>query len=140
MKIKDVKIGMKVIGNALADKNYLHTRTGWVGRVVKKDETSFYAETVSGSTEDCRDYPLNPKYFDKYDEKKVGKDFVVLKVVLNQNEYRVIYRDRVFAVARCNKKDKFNSEFGLNLALRRFCKGLCDETGDEQKNKIDDLI
>ena len=32
MKIKDVKIGMKIIGNELANK-YIYTKKGWVGVV-----------------------------------------------------------------------------------------------------------
>ena len=32
MKIKDVKIGMKIIGNDLANK-YIYTKKGWVGVV-----------------------------------------------------------------------------------------------------------
>lgn len=64
MKIKDVKIGMKVIGNDLANKLYRYTKKGWIGIV----------ESLQGGNVYVRDdidrinYRVNPTAFDKYEE------------------------------------------------------------------------
>lgn len=64
MKIKDVKIGMKVIGNVLADKFYLYTKKGWIGTVEAIRTNSIY---VRGDT-DTVNYRVNPIAFNKYEE------------------------------------------------------------------------
>lgn len=64
MEIKDVKVGMKVIGNVLADKFYLYTKKGWIGTV----------EAIKGGSMYVRDdidpgsYRVNPIAFNKYKE------------------------------------------------------------------------
>lgn len=64
MEIKDVKIGMKVIGNDVADIAYLYTKKGWIGTVENIDDGFIY---VSDDKERVS-YRVNPKAFDKYKE------------------------------------------------------------------------
>lgn len=137
MKIKDVKIGMKVIGNVLADKFYLYTKKGWVGVVECIQGNHIFARGNSGEYNYC----LDPKAFDKYEGDKE-----VLKVYRSANGYYVEYNGQIVAGSRCHPNDNFNEEFGLNLALRRFCKTLNDRTVVEQKTvtrtilKVNDLV
>lgn len=136
MKIKDVKIGMKVIGNDLANK-YIYTKKGWVGVVECIQGNHIFARGNSGEYNYC----LDPKAFDKYE-----RDEEVLKVYRSANGYYVEYNGQIVAGSRCHPNDKFNEQFGLNLALRRFCKTLNDRTVVEQKTvtrtilKVNDLV
>lgn len=137
MKIKDVKIGMKIIGNDLANKKYLYTKKGWVGVVKWIQGGHIFAKDNSREYNYC----LEPKAFDKYEG-----DEEVLKVYRSANGYYVEYNGQIVAGSRCHPNDKFNEEFGLNLALRRFCKTLNDRTVIEQKTvtrtilKVNDLV
>lgn len=137
MKIKDVKIGMKVIGNDVADKLYRHTKKGWIGTVEDIQDGYIY---VRDDKERVNLYVV-PKAFDKYEE-----DEEVLKVYRTTKGYYVKYNGQIVASSRCHPNDKFNEEFGLNLALRRFCKTLNDRTVVEQKTvtrtilKVNDLV
>ena len=137
MKIKDVKIGMKVIGNDVADKLYRHTKKGWIGTVEDIQDGYIY---VRDDKERVNLY-VDPKAFDKYEG-----DEEILKVYRSANGYYVEYNGQIVAGSRCHPNDKFNEEFGLNLALRRFCKTLNDRTVVEQKTvtrtilKVNDLV
>lgn len=136
MEIKDVKVGMKVIGNDLANK-YIYTKKGWVGVVECIQGEHIFARGNYGDI----NYRLDPKAFDKYEG-----DEEVLKVYRGTNGYYVVYNGQTVASSRCHPNDKFNEEFGLNLALRRFCKTLNDKTVVEQKTvtrtilKVNDLV
>lgn len=137
MKIKDVKIGMKVIGNVLADNFYLYTKKGWIGTVEAIRGNSIYV----GDGTHNGNHRVNPIAFDKYE-----KDEEVLKVYRSANGYYVEYNGQIVAGSRCHPNDNFNEEFGLNLALRRFCKTLNDKAVVEQKTvtrtilKVNDLV
>lgn len=137
MNIKDVKVGMKVIGNDLADIAYLYTKKGWIGTVEAIRGDSIYV----GDGIHNGNYRVNPKAFDKYEGEEE-----VLKVYRGTNGYYVVYNGQTVASSRCHPNDKFNEEFGLNLALRRFCKTLNDKTVVEQKTvtrtilKVNDLV
>ena len=137
MKIKDVKIGMKVIGNDVADEYYLYTKKGYIGTVEAVRGDHIY---IRGD-DDGKTYSVYPKAFDKYE-----KDEEVLKVYRSANGYYVEYNGQIVAGSRCHPNDKFDEQFGLNLALRRFCKTLKDRTVVEQKTvtrtilKVDDLV
>ena len=67
MDIKDLKVGMLVIGNELADKNYIFTKTGWVGVVEAIEDDCFYARSFSLLDNDCKNHLLDPKHFDKFE-------------------------------------------------------------------------
>lgn len=137
MNIKDVKIGMKVIGNDLANKLYRYTKKGWIGIVESIQDDFIY---VRGD-DDIVDWRGLAKAFDKYEG-----DEEVLKVYRGTNGYYVVYNGQTVASSRCHPHDKFNEEFGLNLALRRFCKTLNDKAVVEQKTvtrtilKVNDLV
>lgn len=64
MEIEDVKIGMKVIGNDLADIAYLYTKKGWIGTVEAIRGGNIYVRGFGGG----KNYSVNPKAFDKYNE------------------------------------------------------------------------
>ena len=68
----------------------------------------------------------------------------MLKVYLKKDTYYVIYKGKVVAKATCSEDDNFNDEFGLNLALRRFCKTLCNENTTKKviynTDKVEDFI
>lgn len=137
MKIKDVKIGMKVIGNDLANKLYRYTKKGWIGTVESIQDNFIY---VTGDN-DIVNWRVLAKAVDKYEG-----DEEVLTVYRGTNGYYVIYNGQIVAGSRCHPHDKFNEEFGLNLALRRFCKTLNDKAVVEQKTvtrtilKVNDFI
>lgn len=131
MEIKDVKIGMKVIGNDLADIAYLYTKKGWIGTVEAIRGDSIYV----GDGIHNGNYRVNPKAFDKYEG-----DEEVLKVYRGANGYYVVYNGQTVASSRCHPNDKFNEEFGLNLALRRFCNNLKDRTIVEERKVIKKIV
>lgn len=131
MKIKDVKIGMKVIGNDVADEYYLYTKKGYIGTVEAVCGDHIY---IRGD-DDGKTYSVYPKAFDKYE-----KDEEVLNVYRSTNGYYVEYNGQIVAGSRCHPNDKFNEEFGLNLALRRFCKTLNDRTVVEERKGIKKIV
>lgn len=137
MEIKDVKIGMKVIGNDLADIAYLYTKKGWIGTVEAIRGDSIYV----GDGIHNGNYRVNPKAFDKYEGEEE-----VLKVYRVADGYYVEYKGQMVTGSFCHPNDKFNEQFGLNLALRRFCKTLNDRTVVEQKTvtrtilNVNDLV
>lgn len=64
MEIKDVKIGMKVIGNDVADKYYLYTKKGYIGTVEAIRGDHIY---IRGD-DDSKSFSVDPKAFDKCEE------------------------------------------------------------------------
>ena len=131
MKIKDVKIGMKVIGNDVAESYYLYTKKGYIGTVEAIGD--FYIH-IRGD-DDGKTFSVDPKAFDKYE-----KDEEVLKVYRSANGYYVEYNGQIVAGSRCHPSDKFDEQFGLNLALRRFCKTLNDRTVVEERKGIKKIV
>ncbi len=130
MKIKDVKIGMKIIGNDLANK-YIYTKKGWVGVVECIQGDHIFARGNYGDMNYC----LDPKAFDEY-----KGDEEVLKVYCGTNGYYVEYKGKIVSGSWCHPNDKFDEEFGLNLALRRFCKTLNDKTVVKEKKIVETVI
>lgn len=131
MKIKDVKIGMKVIGNDVADEYYLYTKKGYIGTVEAVNDFYIY---IRGD-DDGKTFSVDPRAFDKYE-----KDEAVLKVYRTTNGYYVKYNGQIVAGSRCHPNDKFDEQFGLNLALRRFCKTLNDRTVVEERKDIKKIV
>lgn len=157
MKTKDIKVGMKVEATKESDMYYriTNSKNGWQGIVTKinKKMDTFMAQTINCSHEKSigkEVLGLNPKYFkpiggEKFDEKTfISMNEVPLKVYYHRNKIYVIYKNEIVAKAVCSKDDDFNEEFGLNLALRRFCKTLCDENTTEKivynTDKVEDFI
>ena len=149
MKFKDLKIGMKIkaIDNFYNMTNKYHKWTGFVYEIY--DNGTFSARTESGTLSDKGSLygNLSPQHFEKVDIQKkevVTMNEIPLKVTYAHNTVYVIYKDKIVAKATCNQEDHFNEEFGLNLALRRFCKTLCDENTTKKviynTDKVEDFI
>lgn len=153
MKFEDLKVGMKIraIDNscAITSKNYQ-----FEGVVTDIDEVT---ETFSAKTTHsiCPERvfrngyvwdELKPKYFEIISIKKKENATAneVVKVIRKKDTYYVIYNGKTVASATCSKDDNFNEEFGLNLALRRFCETLCDENTTKKvvynTDKVEDFI
>lgn len=149
MKFKDLKIGMKI---KAIDNFYRMTnkRSKWTGFVYEiYDDGTFSARTESGALSGKGSLygNLSPQHFEKIVVQKkevITMNEVPLKVTYAHNTVYVIYKDKIVAKATCNQEDHFNEEFGLNLALRRFCKTLCDENTTKKviynTDKVEDFI
>lgn len=151
MKFKDLKVGMKVRaidnGYVIASKNYQ-----FEGEVtdIDEDNETFSAQTTHSISPVFRHYlwdDLRANHFEPISAKKkeIATVNEVLKVVRKRDTYYVIYNGKTVAAATCSKDDTFNEEFGLNLALRRFCKTLCDENTTKKvvvynTDKVEDFI
>ena len=132
MNFEDLRVGMMV--KAIDNRYGLTTKNRkWVGTVTKiRDSDTFTAVTESSisKAEKGQEYcSLRPEHFEPVSRKKRKIDTanVVVKVVRVKDTYHVIYNGKTVASATCREDDNFNEEFGINLALRRFCKTLCDE-------------
>ena len=132
MNFEDLKVGMMV--KAIDNRYGLTTKNRkWVGTVTKvRDSGTFTAVTESSisKAEKGQEYcSLRPEHFEPVSrgKRKIDTANVVVKVVRVKDTYHVIYNDKTVASATCREDDNFNEEFGINLALRRFCKTLCDE-------------
>lgn len=153
MRFEDLKVGMKIKANKKTNDAYLYTcqSKGYVGIVIdiNNKEKTFSARTIASKL----DFDINSKWsdlkaegFDPYIEKKkiTTMNEIPLKVTYDQDTVYVIYNDKVVAKATCSKDDNFNEEFGLNLALRRFCKTLCSENTTKKviynTDKVEDFI
>lgn len=151
MKFKDLKVGMKV---RAVDNYYMMTarKYDWVGEItyLDEDERLFVARTTHTTYPDLgyRTWmwdDLRAEHFEEVVEKKeIATVNEVVKVVRKKDTYYVIYNGKTVASATCSKDDNFNEEFGLNLALRRFCKTLCDENITKKvvynTDKVEDFI
>lgn len=156
MEIKDLKVGMKVraINNYynFTSKNYK-----WIGVICGINSNgSFSAKTESSADIDDKNtvyFDLQPQHFEKVvdQEEKITKKEelatkkeIPLKVICYGRNIYVIYKGKTVAKAICSEDDNFNEEFGLNLALRRFCKMLCDENTTEKivynTDKVEDFV
>ena len=149
MKFEDLKIGMKIkaIDNFYSMTNKYYKWTGFVYEIY--DDGTFSARTESGTLSGKGSLygNLSPQHFEKVDIQKkevITMNEIPLKVTYAHNTVYVIYKDKIVAKATCNQEDHFNEEFGLNLALRRFCKTLCDENTTKKviynTDKVEDFI
>ena len=133
MKLENLRVGMMV--QAVDDYYGLTVKSRkWVGTVTNIcDNGTFIAKTESSISMadknkkyDC----LRPEHFEEVVTKKkkvTTMKEIPLKVINDHGNIYVIYKGKVVTKATCREDDNFNEEFGLNLALRRFCKTLCDE-------------
>lgn len=151
MKFEDLKVGMKLKATKKSDTRYGITNSAceWQGTVIEVDEenNSFRARTTNHVYKRYigDDFILDPQYFESIGEKKiVTMNEIPLKVTYAYNTVYVIYKGKIVAKATCNQEDTFNEEFGLNLALRRFCKTLCDENVTKKitynTDRVEDFI
>ena len=149
MKFEDLKVGMKV--KAIDDfYNFTIKSRRWIGTITNvRDDGSFSAVTessVSKIEKGKRYYYLYPEHFEPVsrEKRKIDTANVVVKVVRLKDTYHVIYNGKTVASATCREDDNFNEEFGINLALRRFCKMLCDENTTKKvtynTDKVEDFI
>ena len=150
MKFEDLKVGMKI---RAIDNEYVYTakKYQYEGEIIdiNKDDETFTAKTTHSFSSEFRHYvwdDLRAEHFEPIPAKKkeIATVNEVLKVVRKKDTYYVIYDGRTVAAATCSKDDNFNEEFGLNLALRRFCKTLCDENTTKKvvsnTDKVEDFI
>nr|DAG48673.1 MAG TPA: hypothetical protein [Caudoviricetes sp.] len=152
MKFEDLKVGMKI---RAVDNYYNVTRKKYQyeGEVtdIDEDDETFTAKTTHSIYPDLelRHYvwnDLEAEHFEIIPAKKreIATVNEVLKVIRKKDTYYVIYNGKTVASATCSKDDNFNEEFGLNLALRRFCKTLCDENTTKKvvynTDKVEDFI
>lgn len=151
MKFNELKVGMKI---KAIDNRYSCTaeKHEWEGMVlyINTDERYFNAKTLSTHDPNTRKNEvfsrLSPEHFEPVvkEKKTIAMNEIPLKVTYAHNTVYVIYKDKIVAKATCNQEDTFNEEFGLNLALRRFCKTLCDENTTKKvvynTDKVEDFI
>lgn len=153
MKFEDLKVGMKIraVDNwyAITSKNYQ-----FEGEVTNIDEvTKTFTAKTTHSTCPERVFrngyewdELKSKHFEiiPAGKKEIATVNEVVKVVRKRDTYYVIYNGKTVASATCSKDDNFNEEFGINLALRRFCETLCDENTTKKvvynTDKVEDFI
>ena len=150
MKLENLRVGMKI--KAIDDYYGLTTKSReWVGTVTKIcDNGTFIAKTESSVSmaDKNRKYDcLRPEHFEEVVTKKKEVSMmkeIPLKVINDHDNIYVFYKGKVVAKATCREDDNFNEEFGLNLALRRFCKTLCDENTTKKvvynTDKVEDFI
>ena len=150
MKFEDLKVGMKI---RAIDNEYVYTakRYQFEGKITDINEVdeTFSAKTTHSISPEFRRYvwdDLKAEHFEIIPAKKreIATVNEVVKVVRKKDTYYVIYNCKTVASATCSKDDNFNEEFGLNLALRRFCKTLCDENTTKKvvsnTDKVEDFI
>ena len=150
MKFEDLKVGMKI---KAIDNEYVYTakRYQFEGKITDINEVdeTFSAKTTHSISPEFRRYvwdDLKAEHFEIIPAKKreIATVNEVVKVVRKKDTYYVIYNGKTVASATCSKDDNFNEEFGLNLALRRFCKTLCDENTTKKviynTDKVEDFI
>lgn len=153
MRIEDIKVGMKLKATERSNTRYTLTNSkcGWQGVVTEVDEENnvFKAYTTKHKYKAYvkSDFVLDPRYFEPIEETKPEKKIVTmneipLKVTRDKDTIYVIYYGKIVAKATCAPEDTFNGEFGINLALRRFCKTLPDtnEVVVKTVNKVEDFI
>ena len=150
MKFEDLKVGMKV---RAIDNEYVYTakRYQFEGEItdIDEDTDTFTAQTTHSVSHEFRHYLwdyLRAEHFEPIpsEKREIATVNEVVKVVRKKDTYYVIYNGKTVASATCSKDDNFNEEFGLNLALRRFCKTLCDENTTKKviynTDKVEDFI
>ena len=153
MKFEDLKVGMRVRATgskydyAITNKKYK-----WIGIIVdiNNKAKTFSAKTDKSSCDDGipKDYIFKQLELDKFEPTKKEANLPkrgereILRVTEHNQKIKVWYKDKVIAEARCSEEDNYDEEFGLNLALRRFCKTLKDEhkVVITQTERVDDYL
>ena len=141
MMYEDLKIGMKV--KAVCDKcvyGVTNKESKWIGTVTQRyADGTFSAKTISCTHRFCTArevfVDLKPEFFEPFEKE-------LLRVTTYNKEIKVYYKDKLIATAKCSEEDNYDEEFGLNLALRRFCKTLKDEhkVVITKTEKVDDYL
>ena len=132
MEFEDLKVGMKIKGKWSSDKYYYYicSRDHYTGIITSIDKKT---KTFSAKTLEC-DYKeeigteahgIDPKHFMPYEK---TLDEIPLTITYDSNNIYVFYKDKIVAKATCRKDKKYNKQFGLNLALKRFCTMLDNTT------------
>ena len=151
MMYEDLKIGMKV--KAVCDEcvyGITNKESKWIGTVTQiyRDGT-FSAKTISCTHRLCTTrevfIDLNPGFFEPVEEELTAakpQEKELLRVTTYNKEIKVYYKDKLITTAKCSEEDNYDEEFGLNLALRRFCKTLKDEhkVVITKTEKVDDYL
>lgn len=152
MKFNELKVGMKV---RAIDNFYMVTKKTYQfeGEVVDIDkyQKTFSARTIHSTHPDKNLYrylwdDLKAEHFEiiPSEKREIATVNEVVKVVRKKDTYYVIYNGKTVASATCSKDDNFNEEFGINLALRRFCDTLCGEnttkTVTYNTDRVEDFI
>ena len=125
----------------------------WVGRVtaIDKYKNTFTAVTASI---DANLYNIHKgDIFDNLDNssslfaviepkatKAPKKDNTILCAKRRGNRIFIEYRGKVIAMSGCDEHDKFDEEFGLNLALRRACNKLKDDHEVTSTENVEDYL
>ena len=151
MMYDDLKIGMKV--KAICSKkvySVTNKENNWIGTVIQiNGDGSFCAKTISCCTHGCTTrkvfVELNPGFFEPVEEEPTmtkPQEKELLRVTEHNHEIKVYYKDKLIATAKCSEEDNYDEEFGLTLALRRFCKTLKDEHKIviTKTEKVDDYL
>lgn len=153
MKFENLKVGMKV--KAACDKcvyGVTNKENKWIGTVTQiYSDGTFSAKTISCMHGLCAArevfVDLKPGFFEPVEEKTVEpkpQEKELLRVTTYNKEIKVYYKDKLIATAKCSEEDNYDEEFGLNLALRRFCKTLKNEhkvvITKTKTEKVDDYL
>ena len=151
MMYDDLKIGMKV--KAACDKcvyGVTNKENKWIGTVTQiYGDGTFSAKTISciHGLRTAREVfvDLKPRFFEPFEEEPNAakpQEKELLRVTTYNKEIKVYYKDKLIATAKCSEEDNYDEEFGLNLALRRFCKTLKDEhkVVITKTEKVDDYL
>lgn len=131
-----------------------NSRHCWVGEVISVDKYhgTFSARTVSikpncykisegelfSSLEANTSLFAITKSTPKAKEKE--KDNTILRAVKRDNRIFIEYRGKCIASSGCDEHDKFDEEFGLNLALRRACNKLKDTHEITDIESVEDYL
>lgn len=152
MKFEDLKVGMKI--KAICSENVYgvtNKEKKWMGTVAYID---FDNEAFTAKTDSCtykyiskgRFFKgLKPRFFEPVEEEMTTtkpQEKELLRVTECNHEIKVYYKDKLITKAKCSKEDNYDEEFGLNLALRRFCKTLKDnhEVVITKTERVDDYL
>lgn len=152
MKFADLKVGMEI--KATTNKYSCTCKNNsWKGIItsINKRDFSFKARTTSTTNPDIKIGEvfgiLRAENFEpcsKVEKTITTMNEIPLKVTYAHNTVYVIYNGKIVAKATCRKDDNFNEEFGLNLALRRFCETLCNENTTKKvvynTDRVEDFI
>lgn len=154
MKFENLKVGMKI--KAVCNERVYgvtNKESKWIGTVIYID---FDNKTFIAATDSCTDKytrkghifkNLSSRFFEPVQEKTItpmSQEKELLRVTTYNKEIKVYYKDKLIATAKCSEEDNYDEEFGLNLALRRFCKTLKNEhkvvITKTKTEKVDDYL
>ena len=152
LKIGDTVEAIKRDYYGVTNSNY-----HWVGRVIaiNEDRKTFSAVTTSINTNlyhiskgeifwnlknDCRLFAIIDTKEKPKATKAPKKDNTILCAKRRGNRIFIEYRGKVIAMSGCDEHDKFDEEFGLNLALRRACNKLKDDHEVTSTENVEDYL